>query len=66
MSICSKLGGVPPLDTLTKISQWNEWVRIHHIGKLPVTAATLFAIIVKSEAVEMGLSKEIINTCRIF
>ena len=57
------IGWRPALDTLAKISQWNEWVRIHHIEQLPVAESTLFAIILKSGAVERGFSEEIISQC---
>jgi len=59
-----KIGWRPALDTLAKIAQWNEWVNIHHFQHQPKADSGLFAIIIKSAAVELGLSANVITECR--
>ena len=58
-----KNGWRPAYDTLAKISQWNEWVSVHHFQFQPTSKADLFAIIIKAEAVKKDLSKDVISEC---
>lgn len=60
-----KIGWRPAFDTLAKIAQWNEWVRIHCFKQVSQSESDLFAIILKSEAVERGFSEEVIAECKL-
>lgn len=61
-----KIGWRPALDALAKIAQWNEWVRIHHFEQIPQAGSGLFAMILKSEAVERGFSEYVATECKTF
>lgn len=51
----------PAIDTLAKIAQWNEWVRVHHFTKEINSELGIFALILKAQGVELGF-EHIINT----
>ena len=61
----SKIDWRPALDTLAKIAQWNEWVSIHHFGDQSEHRSNLFALVLKSEALERGVSQYVINECEL-
>ena len=51
----------PALDTLAKIAQWNEWVRLRYFSTKEELQLNLFAMILKSSAVEIQLDKVVIK-----
>ena len=61
----SKIKWRPALDTLAKIAQWNEWVRVHHFDEKTEEKSSLFALVLKSEAVERGFSQDVISECEL-
>jgi len=51
----------PAIDTLAKIAQWNEWVRLQHFSIKEESQLNLFAMILKTAAVEIEFDKVVIE-----
>ena len=60
----SEVGWRPAIDTLTKISEWNEWVLRYHIKnekfKLP-----LYVLVIKNICVNTKFEKELRKECKL-
>ena len=62
-SFLEKNGWRPKIDTLTKISEWNEWVLKYHIKK-DTSNIPLFIFVIKERFVGTEAERDLIEECK--
>jgi hypothetical protein len=59
-----QVGWKPALDTLSKISQWNEWVRDYHMASKEINYVPLYVLILKEGIIGTEGEKLINYKCK--